>query len=115
MATSRGLLCRGDESLLIIIDIQERLAAAMEEDTRRSVLSSIGVLARAAATLAIPTLITEQYPKGLGPTEPSVVEHLPETATRIEKTSFSCGGADGFTDLLQSSGRRQVVLAGMEA
>ena len=58
-------------SILAVIDIQERLAAAMPKGVRDRVLEQVEVLLTAAETLSIPVLVTEQYPKGLGPTERS--------------------------------------------
>ncbi len=69
----------------------------------------------AATRLSIPVLVTEQYPKGLGPTAGQVVEMLPGSTPRFEKTSFSCAGTEPFATMLEASGRTQVILAGMEA
>lgn len=99
--------------MLLVVDVQERLTAAMAEDARSLVFRSIGILARTAELLEIPTFLTEQYPKGLGPTDQSALCHL-GGARRFEKTSFSCCGAPEFPDELLATGRRQVVIAGME-
>ncbi|MCP5118833.1 MAG: hydrolase [bacterium] len=115
MARSSGLLCRREEALLMVVDIQERLAAAMEDDVRQEVFHNAGLLAEAAGKLSIPCFLTEQYPKGLGPTASAVRQHLASEAVSFEKTCFSCLGADGLPDRLRESGRRQVVIAGMEA
>ena len=61
----------------------------------------------------IPLLITEQYPKGLGPTIPEIKDVIPSYAP-IEKISFSCCGEPFFLEAVQVTGRQQVVLAGME-
>jgi len=99
-------LTRAADSALVVIDVQERLAAVMP--AREAVVSAAGILLEAATRLDIPVLLTEQYPQGLGVTVPELVAKLPEGATKIEKTSFS---ACGVLPLI----RRQVVLAGMEA
>jgi len=93
-------------STLVLIDVQERLAAVMPD--RESVLRSAGILLEAASRLKVPVVVTEQYPKGLGPTVPELAANLPSDATRVEKTAFSACGA-------MPIGRTQVVLAGMEA
>lgn len=97
------------------MDIQQRLAAAMPDDARRRVIHRTGILARAAGWLGIPQLLTEQYPKGLGPTEAAVLASLGSDAQRFEKTTFSCMGADGFAAALRGLDRAEVVIAGMEA
>lgn len=115
MDSPSGHLSSREQSVLIVVDIQERLAAAMEEQTRQEVFRNAGILVRAARQLAVPCFLTEQYPKGLGPTESAVRQHLPEAARRFEKTCFSCAGADGLQDELKAASRNQVVLTGMEA
>jgi len=108
-------LCKAGEAALVIIDIQERLAAAMPAETRAAVLRNVGILLQAGGLLNVPRFLTEQYPAGLGPTESAVLAHLGAAARRFEKTCFSSCGADGFLEALRETGRRQVVLAGMEA
>lgn len=103
---SHHKLARAADSALLVIDIQERLAAVMP--ARDTVVRSTGILIEAAALLNIPIYLSEQYPKGLGPTVAEVALKLPESATRIEKTCFSASAA-------LTVSRPQVVLAGMEA
>lgn len=107
-------LCRAEASQLLLVDLQSRLFAAMPEAERVATLKTAGILAQAAATLAIPALYTEQYPKGLGTTDPAIAKLLPADARRFEKTGFSCCAADGFTHTLKSVERRQIVLVGQE-
>lgn len=102
------------DSALVLVDIQERLAAAMPAGVRARVLHSAGILTQAAATLGVPVLATEQYPTGLGPIEPALAKHLPANVHRVEKTSFSCADVNSFTAALEQAGRRQVILCGME-
>ena len=101
------------DSFLLIIDIQERLVSVMPEDEQTLVIKQAGVLLQASIALEIPLAITEQYPKGLGATESSLLAFSPEVST-IGKTCFSCADADEFMTSLRSSHRRSVVLMGME-
>jgi nicotinamidase-related amidase len=103
---SESKLASAADSSLVVIDIQERLAAAMP--ARDSVVQAVSILLEAAARLNVPVLITEQYPKGLGPTVADLILKLPEGSTRIEKTCFSASATLALS-------RPQVVLAGMEA
>jgi len=86
----------------------------MPEAAGGRVINNSAILLQAAALLNIPVLVTEQYPKGLGKTEPAVACHLPAQARHFEKTCFSCCGAAGFMDVVRGLARRHVVLAGME-
>jgi nicotinamidase-related amidase len=108
-------LCRAGDARLVVIDVQTRLAAAMGEADRARVLGNLAVLLEAARALEVPVVATEQYPKGLGPTEPAVAGRLPEATRRVTKTSFSCRPAEGFLTALEDPPRAQVVIAGMEA
>jgi len=113
VTTTRPAKCLAGDSLLVVIDVQQRLGDAMPGKVLNRVLKNTGLLARTAGLLDLPVLQTEQYPQGLGPTHPSVAEALPAATTRVEKLTFSCCGAEGFVDALER--RRQVVLVGMEA
>ena len=114
-ASSPARLCRQRDSQLIIVDVQERLAAAMPAEARQRVLRSIQTLLQAARLLDVPVTATEQYPKGLGPTESAIRMDLTARARILEKTGFSCCLAEGFDPRLAQAERRQVVIAGMEA
>jgi nicotinamidase-related amidase len=115
VSEAKPLICRAEHSVLLVVDIQERLASAMAAEEREKVLRNAGILLEAAGLLKVPRCFTEQYPKGLGPTEGEVKERLGEFATRFEKTAFSCCGAEGFSATLANLARKQVVLSGMEA
>lgn len=100
-----------DNSLLVIVDIQERLVPAMQ--VKDKVVANTLHLIEAAKLLNIPLRVTEQYPKGLGRTIREIAEALPECAP-IEKITFSCCGQQAFLDAVASTGRTHVILAGME-
>lgn len=108
-------LLDADRSLLLIVDMQTRLTAAMSVDSARSMLDNTVKLLRAAELLNVPVLCTEQYPKGLGVSNQVIQDALPQgLAQCFEKTSFSCCGCDEFKQKLITCGRRQVVLVGQE-
>ncbi len=109
------MLLAAERSLLLVVDIQTRLAAAMETGALEAVLRNADVLLQAATTLGVPAVATEQYPQGLGPTHEAIKARLPTQARLFDKTAFSCCGASGLLDTANASGRRQIVLAGMEA
>jgi len=101
-----------EKSLLVIIDEQERLVQASKygEDAA----SGAAKLAKAAAILNIPTIVTEQYPKGLGATVPMVKEVLSPDSSILEKASFSALLVPEFAQKVKSSGKKQVVICGIE-
>jgi len=99
------------EAALVVIDIQEKLAAAMKH--KEQVVSNCLHLIELAKILQIPILLTEQYPKGLGTTLPEIQEVLPDYAP-FEKTTFDCCREAGFLEKVASTGRKKLLLTGME-
>jgi len=108
-------LCNADNSCLVVIDIQTRLTSVMPVKVLARLKRNINILLQSAETLSIPVLSTEQYPEGLGPTEPEIVELLPDSTLKFEKTCFSCTGARQFLKHLKEDARKQVILVGIEA
>jgi len=100
-----------DRSVLVLIDVQERLFPHVYEQAR--VLSRIDLLIYAAKLLHVPLVLTEQYPRGLGRTIDAIRQALPEEQP-LEKMDFSCLPALGFRERLSSLKRDQIVLAGIE-
>jgi nicotinamidase-related amidase len=108
-------LLDSDHSILVLVDMQTRLLAAMPEAQAREMLVNCLKLLQAATLLGVPVLVTEQYPKGLGSTEPEIIRNLPPGIEVFEKTGFSCCAAEGFNRSLARTERRQVILLGQEA
>lgn len=102
-------------SSLAILDIQTHLTAVMPAKVLARLQRNAGLLIKAAASLEIPIFVSEQYPQGLGPMEPDIVKLLPSGAKRYEKTRFSLMGVEEFAEDLSASGRKQVILTGIEA
>jgi nicotinamidase-related amidase len=98
-------------AVLVLIDYQERLFPVMHDHDR--LLRNVLKLVRGAAVFGLPVIVTEQYPRGLGPTLPELRDLLPGV-TPIAKTCFSACDEAAFTGALEASGRRQVLLAGIE-
>lgn len=114
MSTPNRLKLDRDNAVLLVIDMQERLAAAMQAPQFEKAAKNTGVLVESAKTLGLPVLVTEQYPKGLGPTVSALRDALPSEAAPVAKTSFSCAGVDEVMQRLEASGRKQVIITGME-
>lgn len=103
-----------ERAALVVVDVQEAFRPVV--DGFDAVVREAGVLARGAAILGLPVLVTEQYPRGLGETVPELVEELGD-AQRLPKTVFSAAAAEGFELDRGSTGapRDQVLLCGIEA
>ena len=110
-----NLLCDSKNSCLVIIDIQERLSAAIPEKVMSRLRKNTSILLNAANELSIPIIATAQYPKGLGQIETFVTDNLPDSSVQLEKTCFSCLGADGFDTQLKKLNKKQILLIGIES
>ena len=101
-----------DNTVLLLIDFQERLFPVMHD--KEKLLRNVVKLIKGVKVLEIPIILTEQYPKGLGPTIPEIKELLPDIKS-IEKVCFNCCDEESFCRSLESLKRRQVLVAGIEA
>jgi len=99
-------------SLLVIIDVQGKLAHLVHE--KEILHANLRRLVRCAGVLGMPVLWAEQNPAGLGPTIPEVAELL-STLKPFPKMTFSCVKNDEFEKALVRSGKKQILVAGIEA
>ncbi len=100
-----------EDTVLMIIDIQERLSAAMEYG--ENVIDNTDILITISKDLGIPILTTEQYPKGLGDTVEKLNSNLDKDSV-YEKIVFS-GYIEQIVSDLERLERKKVVIVGMEA
>lgn len=109
------MLCDAQQSQLLIIDVQEKLVNALPPVCVDEMLRSCELLINAAQLLNIPILHSEQYPQGLGRTQPNIANKIHTQSTAVEKTCFSCASAAGIIGQLNHSDREQVIIVGIEA
>lgn len=105
-------LLETDQTLLLIIDVQEKLINA--QFSKEIIAKNTAILAEACNILKIPVIVSEQYPKGLGSTIEQVKNKLASDTAIFEKTSFSCLREDGFKALLKNYNKKQILVCGME-
>ena len=101
-----------DNSALVLVDIQDKLAQAMHQ--KEAFFDHITRLVKGALTLELPILWAEQNPAGLGPTIPQIAELLPRQKP-VGKLSFSCCGNAEFMEGLNALNRKNILVAGIEA
>ena len=99
-----------EDSLIVIIDIQEKLNKSVKEF---SPLKNAVKIAKASSILNVPVLVTEQYPKGLGYTLDELKKELTD-AIYIEKNSFSACLNQDFQNMLKHIKRKQIIIFGIE-
>jgi nicotinamidase-related amidase len=113
MSIKNKFLLEPTHAVLVVIDVQEKLCMAMDENELRQLNRNIGILLESANEVAVPVIFTEQYVKGLGPTLAELKGQAPAAGCH-EKMSFSCCGQESFVQQLKDSGRTQVIITGME-
>ena len=109
-------LLQRDRSALVVIDMQERLMPAIAEGD--AVTRAAGILIEASRQLDVPVVVTEQYPKGLGPTVDAIAGLLPNDAAVVEKTTFSAARNLDFVSQVEgfkAGGRDHIVVCGVES
>ncbi|NLV16342.1 MAG: isochorismatase family protein [Syntrophomonadaceae bacterium] len=99
----------GDSAVLVIIDLQEKLMRVMPD--RETVVNNTLILMELARQFDIPVIVTEQYPKGLGPTLAEIKDKLKDHLL-LEKITFSAG--QDLIENLRKLGRNQIIVAGSE-
>ena len=107
------MLIEAAKSCLLMIDMQERLLPAIHAFER--VIENCQLLLQVAEKLDLPLIITEQYPKGLGPTVPELES---KNALVFEKLSFSALRDEKIKahfKTMEDNGFKQVVIFGVEA
>jgi nicotinamidase-related amidase len=100
-----------ENTILVLIDVQEKLTSVMHE--REALISSLVKLVKGIQILDVPIIWLEQNPEKMGPTIPEL-KGLLEGDAPTAKMSFSCCGVEGFNQTLLASGRKQVLIAGIE-
>lgn len=103
-----------EDATLVVVDMQERLMSAMPGAESGIAVRNVKILIEAAGILDIPVHVTEQYPKGLGPTIGEIKESVGEGFSPIEKLVFSCARSPEFMEALKDHGRSSVLLCGVE-
>mgnify|MGYP000075105597 CR=1 FL=1 len=98
------------DSIVLVIDIQDKLLAKIP--TASELITNASFLLDVANELKVPVEATEQYPKGVGPTNAEIAKRLKSNLPA--KTSFSCCGAAEIFEELTRQGRPNVILIGME-
>ncbi len=107
-----NMLVKRDESFLLIVDVQEKLAPAVDGADR--VVANIVFLAKAASCLGVPILITEHCPNRIGHTLPDIL-HASGNAKVVDKVHFCAQSESVFTAALRRLDRGKPIICGMEA
>ena len=108
-------LAEASLAVLVVVDVQEKMLSAISTAPQDEIVAAIARLIGAARILGIPTIYTEQYPKGLGPTDVRLQSALAGTDGPLVKTTCSAWRDESFRNALQRTEREHVILCGLEA
>jgi len=105
-------MLKRENALLLVVDIQANLFPHIlrHDEMADAVVRTI----RGCKVLGVPVVVTEQYPKGLGPTVKEIQAEF-DPFEPIVKSTFSCCGDGGFLDAIEKTGRKEIILCGIEA
>ena len=100
-----------EDTLLVVVDMQEPFLRGIHD--RERLTQNIGLLVKSAALMQVPVIPTVQYAERMGGVVPEIMQALPAPVS-LDKMCFSCAGVPAFLDAVAASGRRQILLCGVE-
>lgn len=106
-------LLRPDDTQLVVVDMQEPFLRHVAD--RDEVIAGVATLIKAAGLLLVPVVATLQNEEKMGGCVPEIATLLPASCPSFGKLAFSALGSEPFASRLRHSGRRQVLLCGVEA
>jgi nicotinamidase-related amidase len=101
-----------ESSLLVIIDVQERLMPAVLHG--RQIVFNVRRLFEAAQAIGVPVVVSEQYPQGLGSTVQELALSIPVGTPVLPKKSFSVYDDAPIRTVIDTHCRSQIILCGVE-
>jgi nicotinamidase-related amidase len=101
-----------DNTVLLVIDVQEKLFRAIYQNEQ--LLDNLQRLIKGIKVLEVPMVVTEQYPQGLGATIPEIAQLIPDIKP-LPKVCFSCCADEAILHEINKLNRKQVLIAGIES
>lgn len=101
-----------EDSILLIIDIQEKLLRAVFN--KETLENKSEIMLKTANILKVPVFVTEQYPAGLGETVKNLKNIFFSDTQIFEKTDFNAFNNDAIFDNFSAQNRKQVIICGIE-
>jgi len=114
MVQAKRYMLDAEKCALVVIDIQDKISAAIPPEILKDVMRNTNILIAAAREFGIPVLVVQQYSRSLGPTREEVQQVLGPYEP-IEKMTFDCCAEPSFKKALEGTGASQVILTGIEA
>ncbi len=101
-----------ENTIGLVIDIQERLFPVMWNN--EVLLKNCKILIKGLQEFKLPLITTQQYTKGLGETLPKIKSVI-NSFSSIEKRDFSCCDESAFSEKLNETGAKNIIICGIES
>lgn len=115
MNATLDIFPKPDRFAVLVIDIQERLAAVMPSEEMNAAIRNSVILMETAKEFGMPIIVSEQYPKGLGPSVEPICAALPEGYQPVPKVVFSCCRVPELQQTFDQLGGYDLIVCGIEA
>lgn len=102
-----------ESALVVALDMQEPFLRHIHE--RERLVANVSALVQGATILRLPILSTTQYAEKMGEVIPEIKTHLPPLLPPFDKMTFSAYSVPAFASAVQRSGRKQILLCGVES
>jgi nicotinamidase-related amidase len=106
-------LLHADNAALVVIDMQEPFLRNIYEPDR--LLRNVRALMQGANALRLPVIGTTQVAQKMGDVIGPVKSLLPAQLPPFDKVTFSCMGSPSFASEIRRTGRKQILLCGVES
>ncbi|MCE0723081.1 MULTISPECIES: hydrolase [Legionella] len=106
------MLLNKEDSLLLLIDVQEKLTPAVLDS--EAFIARCEWLLKLARRMNVPILVSEQYPQGLGATLNQFQSYFNQQNGVVDKVNFSCMGEPKYVERLKQFHKKQLILIGIE-
>jgi nicotinamidase-related amidase len=114
LVSLRRSLIEVDDSVLIVIDVQEHFLAKLPPEERGPLTERIGWLIGAADHLDVPVIATAERMHELGGVAPSIARRLPSGCPVFDKAVFGLAEDEEILNAVMETGRKTAILVGLE-
>lgn len=103
-----------DDSVLVVVDVQESFLKKLPEEQVRPLVNRIGWIVRMAVKLSVPIIVTGEDIPELGATVSEVAEGFPEGTQQHNKMTFGLTGEPSILSAVEGTSRKSAVIVGLE-
>lgn len=114
MSDLKQALIDVEDSILVIVDIQDHFLKKIHPERAELLLSRVDWLMKIAKILKVPMIVTVEESHRLGGFSRFLAENLPPETQEFNKMVFGLAGQADILQAVQETGRTTAVLVGLE-